>query len=178
MTVTSVQAKRDTLVLCECGCGFPAPISPYTNRSRGYVKGEPRRFIHGHHATKKYTVDGRGVLLKECAHHGLTEYVLQSPGRSQTIHVCRKCRNLRAVDRRRVIKATLIAELGGECVICGYSDYQGALEFHHLDPELKSFTLSHGGFSSLSRARAEASKCVLLCGTHHAEVEGGFRDLG
>lgn len=35
--------------LCECGCGGPAPIAPTTDRKRGYEKGKPRRFIHGHH---------------------------------------------------------------------------------------------------------------------------------
>lgn len=35
--------------LCECGCGEPAPIATATNRKRGYVKGEPRRFVLGHH---------------------------------------------------------------------------------------------------------------------------------
>lgn len=34
--------------LCECGCGNPAPISKQTAASRGWVKGEPLRFIHGH----------------------------------------------------------------------------------------------------------------------------------
>jgi hypothetical protein len=34
--------------LCECGCGQPAPISKHTNRRRGYVTGEPVRFIAGH----------------------------------------------------------------------------------------------------------------------------------
>lgn len=37
--------------LCECGCGQPAPISPYTDPKMGYVKGEPRRFIRGHNST-------------------------------------------------------------------------------------------------------------------------------
>lgn len=36
--------------LCECGCGDPAPIAARTKLSHGYVKGEPCRFIHGHHA--------------------------------------------------------------------------------------------------------------------------------
>jgi hypothetical protein len=34
--------------LCECGCGQPAPIAAKTTRKRGYIKGEPMRFIHGH----------------------------------------------------------------------------------------------------------------------------------
>ena len=35
--------------LCECGCGQPAPISQYTSAPRGYIKGQARRFIAGHH---------------------------------------------------------------------------------------------------------------------------------
>jgi len=34
--------------LCDCGCGLPAPIATYTNARRGYVKGQPVRFINGH----------------------------------------------------------------------------------------------------------------------------------
>lgn len=35
--------------LCECGCGEPAPIAKQTNRPQGRVKGQPMRFIRGHH---------------------------------------------------------------------------------------------------------------------------------
>lgn len=34
--------------LCECGCGMPAPIAKGTDRLRGCIKGQPRRFILGH----------------------------------------------------------------------------------------------------------------------------------
>lgn len=40
--------------LCECGCGLPAPIATKTDNSRGYVKGEPRRYILGH---RKHTAE-------------------------------------------------------------------------------------------------------------------------
>src|SRR6266852_2886597 len=33
---------------CECRCGKPAPIARQTNTSKGYVKGQPMRFVHGH----------------------------------------------------------------------------------------------------------------------------------
>jgi len=36
--------------LCECGCGEPSPISAVTSRRRGWVAGEPVRFIPGHNA--------------------------------------------------------------------------------------------------------------------------------
>lgn len=34
--------------LCECGCGNPAPIASKTMTKRGWIKGEPVRFIQGH----------------------------------------------------------------------------------------------------------------------------------
>ena len=34
--------------LCDCGCGEPAPIAPRNNKRRGWIKGEPIRFIWGH----------------------------------------------------------------------------------------------------------------------------------
>jgi 5-methylcytosine-specific restriction endonuclease McrA len=76
--------------------------------------------------------------------------------------------------RRRKVKAILVAEAGGACVICGYDRYAGALHFHHVDPATKRFDLSAAGFArSLERARAEARKCALLCSNCHAEVESG-----
>ena len=34
--------------LCECGCGHQTEISRYTDRRRGQVQGEPKRYISGH----------------------------------------------------------------------------------------------------------------------------------
>lgn len=39
--------------LCECGCGQPAPIAPQSSTKRGWVKGQPLRFIRGHHGRKQ-----------------------------------------------------------------------------------------------------------------------------
>lgn len=35
---------------CECGCGELAPIAKYSHAARGWVKGQPKRFINGHWA--------------------------------------------------------------------------------------------------------------------------------
>jgi len=40
--------------LCECGCGQSAPIAPYSCSTKGWIKGEPRRFIHGHNLKKSF----------------------------------------------------------------------------------------------------------------------------
>jgi hypothetical protein len=36
------------LVLCECGCGQPAPIATKTYTKFGHVQGRPMRFVRGH----------------------------------------------------------------------------------------------------------------------------------
>lgn len=49
-TTSSIQLRFEfpTVKLCECGCGFPAPIAKQTDAKRGHVRGEPERFILGH----------------------------------------------------------------------------------------------------------------------------------
>lgn len=42
--------EQPSVKLCECGCGNPAPIAKQTVTARGWVKGEPVRFIRGHRA--------------------------------------------------------------------------------------------------------------------------------
>jgi len=37
---------------CQCGCGGKTRISDRDNAERRYTKGEPRRFIYGHHVPK------------------------------------------------------------------------------------------------------------------------------
>jgi transposase len=110
-----------------------------------------------------------------CPRHGLTLFVLDSRGSYR----CRRCRSEAVSRRRRRVKLTLISEAGGACQLCGYSRYQGALEFHHRDRNTKSFGFSAGGVArSIEALRQEALKCVLLCANCHAEVEGGVTALG
>jgi transposase len=109
-----------------------------------------------------------------CARHGDVEFVLDRRG----YYRCTRCRSDAVTRRRRKVKLTLVREAGGACRICGYSRCAAALEFHHLVPEDKRFSLSQAGMArSLARARAEAEKCVLLCANCHAEVEAGFAPL-
>lgn len=74
-------------VLCECGCGQPAPISPYTNKTRGYVKGEPRRFIHGHSRRLPAAPEG----TKWCS--GCQDYLPSDSFAPKADAYCRVCAN-------------------------------------------------------------------------------------
>ena len=108
-----------------------------------------------------------------CPDHGPSPFVLDRDG----YHRCRKCR-VDAVARRRTrMRDLLIAEAGGACAICGFAEHPAALQFHHVTPEQKSFTIRNGDTRSLERMRAEVRKCILLCANCHAQVEAGAADL-
>jgi transposase len=117
---------------------------------------------------------GRLTIQLVCRHHGVTDFGLEGRGNYR----CLRCRTDAVSKRRRTLKAQLVEEAGGACVICGYSRYAGALHFHHCDRSQKSFSLSELGLArSLDRARKEAAKCVLVCSNCHAEVENGVAQL-
>lgn len=119
---------------------------------------------------------GRGerTAIFKCGRHGATEFVLEGRGHYR----CKRCRSSAVTERRRTVKQKLVEEAGGACALCGYRRWVGALQFHHLDPSRKEFSISQRGHSrSLARSRAEIRKCVLLCANCHAEVEGGFATL-
>ncbi len=80
--------------------------------------------------------------------------------------------------RRRDLKLRAIRSMGGRCMICGYDKHPAILDFHHIDPNSKSFGISSGGFSrSWESIKNEIAKCVLLCANCHREVERGLTSL-
>ena len=113
-------------------------------------------------------------FLAHCRRHGEAVFTVRADGGSS----CLRCRVDAVTARRKRVKATLVAEAGGACLLCGYSKSSAALHFHHLDRATKEFNLGLGGVArSLARARLEARKCVLLCANCHAEVEAGDSDI-
>jgi hypothetical protein len=75
-----------------------------------------------------------------CAIHGLTRHVMRDDG-----YRCAKCRSTAVSDRRRRRKRILVEEAGGQCVLCGYDRCLAALQFHHVDPSTKRFTVGGTG---------------------------------
>ncbi|MGZ4203099.1 MAG: helix-turn-helix domain-containing protein, partial [Thermoleophilaceae bacterium] len=114
---------------------------------------------------------GLRVIRLTCLKHGQTDFLLEGRGNYR----CQLCR-VEAVARRRAkVHEALISEAGGSCALCGYDACDAALHFHHLDRSTKLFNVRGGNTPSLERLRAEAQKCVLLCGNCHAEVEAGVK---
>src|SRR3989338_1346700 len=80
--------------------------------------------------------------------------------------------------RRRKIKDMAISYKGGQCEVCGYRKYQGALDLHHLDPKSKEFGIADKGYTrSWTKVKAELDKCILACANCHREIESGITQL-
>jgi lambda repressor-like predicted transcriptional regulator len=125
-------------------------------------------------STREARAAGAAEALVSCPVHGATRHVRRPDGGLR----CLACRSDAVARRRREVKAILVREAGGACLLCGYAASTAALHFHHLDPADKAFGLGRAGLTrSLATARAEAAKCVLLCATCHAEVERGVKRL-
>ncbi len=118
--------------------------------------------------------EGARSITGTCGRHGETTFVIETSGRVR----CRRCRMDRVSERRRKVKRILVEEAGGECAICSYHRFVGALHFHHLDPSTKAFGLAEKGITlGIDRLRKEAGKCVLPCANCHVEVEAGVASL-
>ena len=90
---------------------------------------------------------------------------------------CKECTSDQSLKRQRALKEQAIQYKGGKCSVCDYSKYQGALEFHHLDPSEKDFTISQVRHTSFEKIKKELDKCVLLCANCHREVHAGLIEL-
>ena len=74
---------------------------------------------------------------------------------------------------RKRVKQKLIEYKGGKCEFCGYDKCNRSLQFHHLDPNKKNFSIS-GKSLSFEKLKNEVDKCVLVCSNCHCEIHDGL----
>ncbi len=139
--------------------------------SKMVIKGKERNFQR-----RKYCLECSPFGAHNTKQHHITkaERFCSSCGKKQPENQikgtdCWTCRN----KKQRIDKKKALYELmGGEqCQICGYSRCAKALDFHHVDPEEKSFGLTLCEMSyAWERLVVEAKKCVLICSNCHREV--------
>jgi hypothetical protein len=84
---------------------------------------------------------------------------------AMTTALCSACVSKK---RRRTIKLKAVEYKGGNCQKCGYNKCVEALDFHHLNPREKDFTIS-GNAGKWENIKNELDKCILLCKNCHAE---------
>ena len=79
---------------------------------------------------------------------------------------------------RQRMKETLIQYKGGKCELCGYHRCNSALEFHHIDPSQKDFTIAQkNNYKNIEELKKELNKCILVCANCHREIHSGLIQL-
>lgn len=79
-------------------------------------------------------------------------------------------------ENRYKKKKLLVKYKGGKCEICGYDKCLAALEFHHIDPDKKDFSISFSS-KSIDELKLEADKCILVCANCHREIHNNLIKL-
>lgn len=113
--------------------------------------------------------------VKECKIHGLVEHSVYHYKTKKRFR-CLTCYKKIINDFRIKRKQTYIDYKGGGCLVCGYNNSAEALDFHHLDPNKKDFTISDS-YRDLEKMKLELDKCVLVCANHHREIHAGILNI-
>lgn len=94
---------------------------------------------------------------------------------NKTSSYCKECTNTQTIKRQQNLKQQALNYKGNKCISCGYNKYPGALEFHHLDPKEKDFSLSHVKlYKFTDKIKEELDKCILLCSNCHREIHANL----
>ena len=105
------------------------------------------------------------------------EFYNRRNGKGNSVY-CKHCSNNQTVERQKRFKQQCIDYKGGKCVSCGYKKCNNVLEFHHLDPNKKGFSIAHARLTSFNeKVKKELDNCALVCANCHREIHAGFLAL-
>lgn len=114
--------------------------------------------------TQRIHEQGKSTLPCTCQSCGREYEYQRSKCCTQT-----RCSSCITKARRLRVKKRAVAYLGGACTRCGYDKCLGALDFHHIHPGEKDFTISRAYCRAWKVVQEELDKCELLCKNCHYE---------
>lgn len=84
----------------------------------------------------------------------------------------------RTCDQKNIRKKKerAVAYKGGRCERCGYDKCIAAMDFHHINPEEKLYTVKDLMARRWDLIKSEIDKCVLLCSNCHREEHWNERN--
>ena len=118
--------------------------------------------------------EGAGKWCPRCKETKDLDNFYQRRGVTGGSVYCKPCTNDQTIERMRHTKRLCIEYKGGKCEKCGYDKYDGALDFHHLDPSKKDFDISRKKSTNIDKLKPELDKCILICSNCHRELHGGM----
>lgn len=121
----------------------------------------------------KTKFDKFGRTKDECRDCG-DKLTAKNKYRSQNRKICKVCVNKLRVIQLKENKQKLVDYKGGKCESCGYDRCVTALDFHHLDPKEKEFTIGSNKGKSWEALKVEVDKCAMVCANCHREIHEGL----
>lgn len=146
-------------------CGNPVPHRAHNGVKRKYCSQDC------YFATRRRTYEEQTKGQRRCCS---CKQLLDVSEFFGTARLCRKCSVKKSSNRVRDNKQRLVEFLGGQCVVCGYNRYVGAMHFHHTEPNLKVIPwnkIRSANWDTL-KAWALGEKVVLHCANCHIELHG------
>ena len=82
------------------------------------------------------------------------------------------CSGKYQTSKRKRLREKILDYKGNKCEKCGYDRCKEALEFHHINPKEKLFSISSNcAIYAWEKVLAQADKCILLCANCHREAK-------
>ena len=124
-------------------------------------------------------------FMGDCKKHGRTEFRMEKQGSKsgQGLYArcceCQRLQNIKKRIQRQAYACSLIKNRGATCQRCGYEEYPEILQWHHTDPEKKSFEISqaiqgHRKGVTKDMIEEEVELCELLCPNCHFKHHTGY----
>jgi hypothetical protein len=146
--------------------------------SKNYIEIDEEFGQYKRNCSLKIQHSKNGELFKFCPHcrrlrnvNKFRTYIDGKTGSTMFGGYCEECLQIYNHSRRS-LKKECVEYLGGKCIKCGYSNKLNALDFHHRDPNTKSFNVSVKLQSrwSMDKLIPELDKCDLVCCRCHREI--------
>lgn len=129
----------------------------------------------GKHNTKqlhiKSPVEIGEKICPRCLHKKSIEHFYKRRHGTDFSSYCKSCTLNETIERLQRFKQKCVEYKGGKCESCGYNKCNAALDFHHINPSEKDFTIAQCRTTSFNeRVKKELDKCSLLCSNCHREI--------
>ena len=117
------------------------------------------------------------IQCNTCGQYKTLDHFYFSKGKLSQ-KVCKECVRQRERDKYQSKQLELNEfKHNHTCVKCGCSKYY-LIDFHHLNPAEKDFTISDNSHAKIETLMKEIDKCVPLCANCHREFHHLEREQG
>lgn len=154
-------------------------LATETNKSKTSIRYWLKKFNLKTRLSIKSTDITRKLCYRCNKEKDFSEFYKEKDKKTGCTSYCKRCVADITTNLNRRFKKDCLVYKGSVCQVCGYNKCDAALEFHHLDPTQKDFSIADSGRKKLTLSiQQELDKCVLLCSNCHRELHNGIITIG